>query len=261
VPDLEQQLNELAAAIDWPATPHLKVVIPDRAHRSWLSLPARRGGSGWGRGLAVAVAALLIVALALVAYPPSRGAIAHWVNLHLNIERVEHPPTPSTLPSGTLGDQLGLGLPYTLSDAKRLVDWRITVPATLGQPDAVYVKHPPTLGEVTLVYARAPDIPVSGQTGVSVLVTEARGRVNETYFQKIVGPNTTIEEVSVGGRAGYWISGHPHDFIFTDADGQPFFDSMRLATNTLVFDRDGTIVRIEADTNKERAIEIALSLQ
>jgi hypothetical protein len=262
MPDLEQQLSSMAAAIDWPATPSLRVVVPDRARRSWLSLPARRGEKGWGRGLAVAVAALLIVALALVAYPPSRSAIANWVNLHLRIERVEHPPTPSTLPSGTLGDQLGLGLPYTLSDAQRLVDWKITVPGNLGQPDAVYVKYPPTLGEVTLVYAKAPDIPVSGQTGVSVLVTEARGRVNETYFQKIVGPNTTIEEVSVGGRAGYWISGQPHNFIFTDADGQPFFDSLRLATNTLIFDRgDGTIVRIEADTTKERAIAIALSLQ
>src|SRR6266542_3713767 len=131
----------------------------------------------------------------------------------------------------------------------------------LGQPDAVYLKYPPTLKQVTLVYAQRADIPVSGLTGVSVLVSEARGSINEQFFGKILGPDTTLEEVSVGGRAGYWISGHPHNFVFTDADGQPFFDEMRLATNTLIYDRgDGTIVRIEADTTKERAIQIALSM-
>jgi hypothetical protein len=263
VPELEQQLSELAAAIDWPATPRLKVevqVLPPK--RSRMALPAWLAGTAWGRPLAVAVAALLVVATALFAYPPSRDAIANWVNLHVRINRVQSPPTPSPLPSGTLGSQLGLGLPYTLADAERQVDWQVTVPNDLGQPDAVYLKHPPSHGEVTLVYARASGIPVFEETGVSVLVTEARGRVNTAYFEKTLGPDTTIEEVSVGGRMGYWISGHPHNFAFADADGQPFFDSLRLATNTLIFDRgDGTIVRIEANTTKDRAIQIALSLK
>ncbi len=258
MPDLEQQLQDLATAIEWPATPQLRPRL--LSTRGEARGRATRWGL-WGRPLAVAVAALLIVAVALVAYPPSRTAIANWVNLHVGILRVENPPTPSPLPSGILGDQLGLGLPYPLADAQRQVSWKITVPSDLGQPDAVYLKYPPTLKQVTLVYAQRADIPVSGLTGVSVLVSEARGSINEQFFGKILGPDTTLEEVSVGGRAGYWISGHPHNFVFTDADGQPFFDEMRLATNTLIYDRgDGTIVRIEADTTKERAIQIALSM-
>jgi hypothetical protein len=264
VPDLELQLTELAAALEWPSTPRLKVVLPihgDLAREarrwSWWKLP-----SPWGRPLAVAVAAVLVVAIALVAYPPSRNAIADWVNLHVLIHPVRTLPSPSTLPTSMLGSDLDLGLPTTLEDARHQVGWKVTVPSDLGRPDAVYVRRrPPTEGQVSLVYSTAPGIPVSGLTGVSVLISEARGSVNEAYFEKLVAQGTTIEDVSVGGRQGYWISGAPHAFIFTDASGEPFFDRFRLATSTLIFDRgDGTIVRIEADTTKERAIQIALSM-
>jgi hypothetical protein len=110
------------------------------------------------------------------------------------------------------------------------------------------------------VYGKRPDIPVSGQTGVAVLVTEARGKVNEIYFQKMLGPDTPVEQVSVGGHQGYWISGHPHQFAFTDADGNFYPATLRLATNTLIYDDSGTIVRIEGDMTKAQALRIASSM-
>ena len=70
----------------------------------------------------------------------------------------------------------------------------------------------------------------------------------------------TIEQVTVDGHSGYWISGRPHNFVFTAADGTPYFDTLRLATNTLVFDDGGTVVRIEGDLSKEQAIQIARSI-
>lgn len=254
MPDLEQQLTALAPAIDWPPTPRLRVVLPAAQREGRL----RRWNLRWALP---AAAALLIVAIALAAYPPTRTAIADWVNLHVRFQRVEQLPTPSPLPSGTLGEQLGLGLPYSLDDTRRLVSWTITIPTDLGPPDAVYLKTPPSGGEVTLVYAKRGDIPVSLQTGVAVLVTEVRGRTNNAYFDKMIGPDTTIEDISVRGHPGYWISGHPHIFVFTDAGGEAYPDPLRLATNTLIFERgDGTIVRIEADISKERALQIAESL-
>jgi len=69
----------------------------------------------------VAAAALLIVAIALAAYPPSRDAIARWVNLHTTIQRVPNPPTPSPLPSGSTGERLHLGSPTTLEAARQRV--------------------------------------------------------------------------------------------------------------------------------------------
>jgi hypothetical protein len=256
VPDLEQQLSNLGRAIEWPATPRLTVDMSLPAKRQWFSLPP-----AWGRPLAVAVAALLIVAIALVAYTPSRTAIASWINLHVNIQRVQQLPTPSPLPSGTLGSNLGLGLPYTLDGAQKLVKWRITIPSDLGPPDATYVRTLPAGGEVTLVYTHAPGIPVAGETGVAVLVTEVQGVVRADYFAKMLGSDATIEEVTVGGRPGYWVSGQPHIFMFQDANGQPYPDTLRLATNTLIYDSgNGTITRIEAYTSKDRAIQIANSL-
>ncbi|TMC52661.1 MAG: hypothetical protein E6J20_10735 [Chloroflexi bacterium] len=252
MPDLEDRLAALTAAIDWPPTPRLRI-----------PLPARRGGPGWGRSFAYAAAAVALIVAALLAYTPTRDAIASWVNLHVTITRVQEVPTPSPRPSGPLGQRLGLGTPTTLDPAQAKLSWQIGVPASLGRPDEVFLQLPPTGpsgGEVTLVYAQRPDIPTSGLTGVSVLVTEARGSVDEVFFQKMVGPDSTIEQVTVRGHAGYWISGHPHDFVFIDASGNFRDETMRLATNTLIFDLNGTIVRIEGDMTKAQALQIANSV-
>ena len=40
-----------------------------------------------------------------------------------------------------------------------------------------------------------PDIKPSGVTGVSVLVTEARGTIDENFFGKMVGPASTLEQM------------------------------------------------------------------
>ena len=77
---------------------------------------------------------------------------------------------------------------------------------------------------------------------------------------KLSGQDTTIEQVSVGGRSGYWLSGKPHIFMFQDANGEPVPDTLRLATNTLIFDHDGTIVRIEGNMTKAQALQLASSL-
>ncbi len=260
MPDLEQQLTGLARAIDWPATPQIRVSFPAG---EVLSLPARRGGSGWGRVLALAAAAAILIVATLLAYTPTRDVIAGWLNLHTTIHQEQHPPTPSPRPPGQLGSNLGLGTAVTLEEAQGQVSWKIAVPSALGRPDAVYLKLPPSgpsQGEVTLVYGHSPGINVSGKTGVAVLVTEARGAINENYFQKMIGPESTIQQVSVGGHPGYWIAGHPHDFVFTDANGNFQDDALRLATNTLIFDRSGTLVRIEGDMTKAQALQIAGSI-
>ncbi len=254
MPDLEQDLTDLATAIAWPPTPNLRV--------SAVLVPARRGGSGWGRVLAIA-AAIALIAAALLAYTPTRTAIADFLNLHTTIYRVPALGSPSPHPSGTLGKRLGLGSPTTLAQAQEQLAWTIAVPTALGSPDEVYLQQPPISpsgGEVTLVYAARPDIKVAGATGVSVLITEARGTVDEQFFGKMVGPDATLEHVTVNGHAGWWISGAPHEFVFTDAGGNFYTETLRLATNTLIFDDSGTIVRIEGDMTRAQALHIASSL-
>lgn len=256
MPDLEEQLAVLGAAIDWPATPsHLWRGAPQE-RKGWAlpTLPTR-----W----TLAAAAVLLIVATLLAYTPSREAIAGWLDVHTTIHLVPHPPTPSPLPPGPLGQRLGLGNQVSLEGAQSQVRWKLHVPASLGKPDEVYVKLPPTGpsgGEVTLVYAQRLDIPTTGLTGVSVLVTEARGAVNEVFFGKMIGPDSTIEDVTFAGHRGYWVSGSPHTFAFTDANGAFYSETLRLATNTLLFDDNGTVVRIEGNMTKAQALEIATSL-
>jgi len=250
VPDLEAQLADLAEFIEWPAMGEVRLPGPQ---------PNRGRQARW----LLAAAAVLVIVTTLFAYTPTRDAIAGWLNLHTVFHRVQNPPTPSPRSSGPAGARLDLGTQTTLEGARRQVRWTIAVPSFLGAPDEVYVKSPaagPSGGEVTLVYLSRLDIRPTGITGVSVLVTEARGQITEPYFYKVLGPDVTVEQVTVGGHPGYWVSGRPHEFAFADSQGNPYVETLRLATNTLVFDDGGTVVRIEGDMTQAQALEIARSM-
>ncbi len=196
--ELEGRLAGLRADIDWPATPALAARV-----RAQIAAPAPVRRAWFQTQWALAAAVALVVLAALLAYPPSREAIANWLNLHTTITRVDHLPTPSPQPSSPIGKRLGLGEPTTLAEAQSKVAWKILVPASLGPPDEVYLLLPPLGppgGEVTLVYKARPGMKASGQTGVAVLITEADGRVDANFFGKVIGNGTTVEEVAVDRR-------------------------------------------------------------
>jgi hypothetical protein len=255
IDELEHQLARLRPDLEWPRTPDLaasvraRIASPGVVRRPWLQ-------SRW----ALAAAALLVLLAALVAYTPSREAIANWLNLHTIITRVNQLPSPSPRPSGSIGERLGLGVQTSLDGARGKVTWKLRVPASLGDPDEVYFQSGPPQGEVSLVYKSRPGLKESGQTGAAVLITEVNGKVDANFFGKMLGPESTLEEVTVNGHKGYWISGKPHAFFFTDAAGNFRDETLRLATNTLIFDDNGTVIRIEGDLTKAQALEIAASL-
>ncbi|MEP6753693.1 MAG: hypothetical protein ABI959_13190 [Candidatus Dormiibacterota bacterium] len=252
--ELEQRLSRLGAELDWPATPNLAPAVR-------LRIGARR--PRFERRWLIAAAAAFLVLAAIAAYPPGRDAIASWINLHTIFRTVPHLATPTPLPPGLLGPRLGLGAQTTLETARAAVNWPLLVPASLGSPDEVYVQPPPDRpsgGEVTLVYAARPGLHAAGETGVGLLVTEARGAINSEFFGKMIGPDTTIEPVAVSGGSGYWISGAPHAFVFVDTAGVVRYETLRLATNTLLINVGGTVVRIEGNISKAQALAIAAAL-
>src|SRR5690349_23601618 len=69
VPDLEQELSDLSAAIAWPPTPRLRIVPPVRRRPAFPR---------W----ALAAAAALVIAAGVLIYTPAREAIANFLNLH-----------------------------------------------------------------------------------------------------------------------------------------------------------------------------------
>ena len=250
---LEQLLADLGGDLEWPATPNLAPAIRRRLlARPWFE-------SRW----AIAAAVALLALAALLVYPPTREAIAHWFNLRTRITQVTVLPTPTPLPPGPIGQRLGLGDSSTLPAARATVHWQVLLPSSLGNPDEVYVGLPPAGpagGDVTLVYAARPGIPASSPTGAAVLVTEVQGNLTSDSFGKTLGDGATIDQVTVAGHPGYWIAGTPHVFYFIDAAGKVRYETLRLATNTLLIDEGGTIVRIEGDLTKSQALSIAASL-
>ena len=277
---LEADLTDLGAAVAWPQTPDLAGVVVARlrgtdAPASAVGrLPVRRG-----RPIrrAVLLAAVLVLAVA--------GAAAA-VRLGLDLLDIDIGPIPSpaaspaaspsapasaatsagpTTPAPTPavpGLRLGLGRSTTLADAHATAAFPVRVPADLGEPDRVYVGGPGLRGQVAFLYDPRRGLPASDLLdGAAVLVTQNHGEADDGLAHKLVGAGlATIESVSVDGASGYWISGQPHMFWYLAPDGTAIQESRRLVGDTLVWERDGVLYRIEGAMGRDRALEIAASM-
>ena len=122
MPELEEELYALGAAVAWPPTPQLRIV-----RTNWEIGETRPRIVRTNRRFALAAAAALLILAILLAYTPSRDVIAGWLNLHTNIQRVQHPPTPSA----QVGRNLDLGTPTTLARAQTEVTWTVALPSSL----------------------------------------------------------------------------------------------------------------------------------
>ena len=123
------------------------------------------------------------------------------------------------------------------------------VPDALDDPDATYLTQLPDGGQAaSLLYADGP-----------VLVQTFRARATP-FIEKTIGSGAQLEELTVDGAPAYWIKG-AHGFAYmTGNDGA--YDEQRLAGNTLLVDRaDGILLRIEGQLSRDRAVEIARSVQ
>ena len=128
----------------------------------------------------------------------------------------------------------------------------VVVPGSDGfsEPDAVYVDQSVPGGVVFFLYG-------SRDRPTALLSQFPAGSV---FAHKSVGPGSTVEEVEVDGARGYWIEGAPHQFVFEDVRGRMRHESLRLATNTLVWEREGITLRLEGELERDQAIRVAESV-
>lgn len=252
--ELEAQLGELASQLLWPPTPDLAGSAVDRLS----SQPARRPRR-LPKMLLVAAVLVVVLSLGMAVSPGARGAVAE--RFGLRGVRISRGPLPS-LPPSTGQIHLNLGQPVTLAEAARRVGFPVGVPNMAGfdHPDGVFVSTPPASGQVILAYRPRLDLPASAQTGVGLLLTEFKGAIEAGTFAKVAEPGTTIESVTVHDQPAYWIAGAPHALFYQGANGEFFPDTLRLATNTLVWQAGPVTLRVEGDVSKERALAIAGSL-
>jgi hypothetical protein len=195
-----------------------------------------RPPSRWRRPLLVAAAVVVIALTVTLAVPSSRETIARWLGFDdYRIERVDVVPPTLTVPPEPAG--------ISLEEAADRTGVTPLVAPELGPPREIQAP----LGRYVLVrYDEA-------------LVATLPGTLDEGAFGKLGTMGMDVRAVEVGGLPGYWISGGPHVFLYTDADGVP--REVRAAGDTLVWERGDTIVRVEGDLTLQRALEIAATLR
>jgi hypothetical protein len=233
--ELDQRLAALGATLEVPPAPDLVPAVLAR-------LPARpRRRRPARRTLAVAFAAVLLLAGAAMAAPPTRDAILRVLGLRgVRIERVPHLPA---LPPGP-GARFGLGRRIPLARARHAASFTALLPP--GSP-AAYLGHDVPGGRISLM------------TG-PVLIIEFRGTATPFVF-KLIGPGTKAKLVRINGGPGVYLSGAPHEVLFQTQTGQVQTDRVRLAGNVLMWQQGPVTIRIEGTHTLAQALALAQSLR
>lgn len=246
--ELESALRDIGSRLEAHGTPDLAARVRSRLagrtepRRSWL--------------YALAPALLTLVVLA------GGAAAAEVIRLRgvdvFRVPAVSAPPTPSSSPA--LARSLDLGERASLAVAQALVQpLYVSSDPIFGAPDEVYLRRGGN-GQASFVYAPRPGLP-AGPTGHGALVTQFRGVLDTSFIGKGVGPGSKIENVRVGDASGVWIEGEAHLFFYRDGAGNILQETLRLAGNTLLWQREGTLMRLEAQVGRQRALDIATSFR
>ena len=252
--DLADRLQALAHRLDLPASVDVTAIVGVRQ-----AVPPRRPTVHWRWALVP-----LAVVIGIFAIPGARHSVARWLGLYSTRIEVPTPgsPTPGspTTVSATFPTSIAQQPETDLASAELEVGLPAPVPSLLGPPQHVAVTHPPDAGQITLTYDPNTLLPESPIPGIGAIVSAFKANLEGGFFQKAVQPGTTLELVQVGEVTGFWLAGTPHSYAYVSGDGGFEPDTLRLATNTLIWEVDGVTYRIEADVEKDTALRIAATI-
>ena len=281
---LVAQLTALATQIPQPEADAFADGVLRRLHHE-MRTEITRPGRPWDsprRRFVIGLVFVCALVAATVALPGPRHTVARWFGLdRVRIERVPvmvsapTPSEPATSVSATvtdrpqstpptvefddrfteLFDDLGPPVSPAVAAATGLP---LPTPEALGAPMSLHVPDVGTLIEVVAVYAASPELPESVVPGVGAIVSVVDASADATMFGKFLGPDTSIETLEIDGEPAIWLSGAPHDVVVL-VDGQPIVDTLRLATNTLLWQHAGWLLRIEATISRDEAVRLARS--
>jgi len=242
--ELELQLRALGAELEFPPTPELAAAV-----RARLEATPQRPRFAWSRRrtLVIALAVLAVAAAAgVLAVPSARTAVLELLGLRgVSVQRVDR------LPEVPVAGSLGLGERVSLATAERLTGRPTAVPRLdgFGSPDAVYVAEDRPGAPVSLLWG--------SPRQVRLLLTQFRASL---LIEKNLGPGTEAEPITVNGEPGLWLEGAPHGFVYVDELGYPQEETLRLARNTLLWERGPVTFRLEGELSKEEALQISRSV-
>jgi hypothetical protein len=273
--DLERALTDLADRVDIPSSDWFVNDVMRRINE----VPEARVRRASPRAPRLVGALLALVVAVVVALPGPRHAVARWLGFDsvriepgVTVPSSQAPTTlvPSSIPSQSQGSSsatvppagasLHLGPALSIDAAMSQTGLPDPTPAVLAGAPSVHVVTPPATGQIVLVYAPSDLLPQSSITGVGALVSVMPAHIDEGFFRKTLGSEATVRQIDFDGTSGFWIEGAPHQLLFVVGDGQIQPDTLRLATNTLLWERDGHVYRVEADISLETAVRIATSV-
>jgi hypothetical protein len=206
---------------------------------AWPRWPAvTRLLTGLRRHARATLAALLVLLAGLALTPPVRAAVADLFNFGGVVVR-PGPVVPSAPPAPTVPARV------TLAEAERLVGFRPAVPRKLGPPQGVVVSADHRI--VSMSWRRGPN----GQVRIDQFDGRlAPGFVKEVYLE--------ARDTEVSGRPALWFP-RPHRLVLLDEHGAERAEAARSTGPTLVWELNGTTLRLEGVRSMTTAIEIAES--
>ena len=240
MPDrLDAALRQLAGEVVFPPTPPIAASVRERLVGAVPLSPRRRR---WGRSLAFAIGLSLLVATTVLALT--------WVLPGLRIVPVASVPPGPTV---ELGADLRLGRPIDVSDA----------PFTVGGAAPAASAYTLGGGAVTsLVLAAGDGLPEIADTGIGLLVQRIEGDLETAMVEKLVDEvGATVTPVTVGDADGFWIEGPPHLVRYLTPSGAVRTQMTRLVGDTLVWQRDGILYRMESALGLDASLRLAASVR
>jgi hypothetical protein len=251
---VDDELRELGRWLEVPPEPDVAGAVRARLQ---AQRPIGRPHRRLWQAAAVLIAFVTVAAGIVVASPQVRAALLDV----LRVGSVEvHPgPAPTATLSPALPGRAGGVHTTTLGAAAQSADFHVFVPAApLQRPDEVLVENGARPTYVALRYRAAPGRPPVSTGGLAVQVDEIAGD-SSRFFEKYLG-GAAARRVQVGGAPGVWIDG-PHELLVVDRAGEVRVEPPRLATRTLVWQRDGVTLRLEGDLTLPEALAIATGMR
>ena len=244
--DLERSLIALGSTLEYPPAPPIAPAVTARllAERAAARRPAFPGLALWPRRrvLLLAVAGVLLLAGTAVAARLAIGAI------EIRVIATPTAPSPTAVESGP-----ALGERVTLEEARARVAFPLVLPAGLGPPAEVHVAESAFSARVVVLVWRAdPSHPGIEGTPWSTILMELPGSTEPLAYKDVLA-ETGLQAVQVGNHDAFWVSG-PHQLTLITPSGEERFT---VTGNVLLWEQDGTTLRLETALPKAQAIALA----
>jgi hypothetical protein len=194
---------------------------------------------------------VLFIGALLAGSSSVRTSVAEFLGIDgLRIEFGDPETTPTSVPN--------LGTPTSQQDLVRWLPFTPMQPATLGEPDAVYLRildNGDTLG--IMAWQPSEVLPQTAETGLGALLMQFAPPEEAVMMLKTVGLSTgSVTETTVNGERAWWVEGASDLTIFGDQGTET-----RSTANVLIWEQDGIGFRFESALSMDEAIAIAESME